>query len=113
MLRLSLKRGGVDNYYRRDKARHVVEFGSNLKYAPSIIENTDPYQIRPKRKKFLWFALGPTKADVVYTKKVTHPGGRKITGKGGNALLPRVAQEVERTAPGILETIIRKVDMFS
>jgi len=112
MLRMSLKRGGTKNYYRRDESRHTVEFGTNLKYAPSILENTDPYTIRPKRKKFLWFALGPKSSDIVYTKKVTHPGGKAITGKGGDATLPRVAKATERNAPSVLDMLLRNKELF-
>lgn len=112
MLRLSLGIGKPGNIYKRDTAKHKVEFGSNLKYAPSIIENTGPYKIRPKNKKVLWFAVGPTPNDIVYAKEVTHPGGRAITGNGGDALLPRTAKEVERTAPTILQQVINKIDFF-
>jgi len=128
-LRLSLQRGKTGSIFNYDKAGLSITFGSDLKYAASIIDDTDPYKtgpIYPRNKKALMFPRqkkGGSKpvaklypaGDIFVTRgptNPTHPGGKKITGKGGKALLPRVAEHVEKEAPIILSQILRKTGLI-
>jgi len=90
-LRMSLSRGGADNIYQHDKSQYQITYGSKVKYAFANVGDTDPFVIRPKRKKFLYFAVSSTQA--VFRKWVIHPGGKALTGKGDKGLLTWVAEE--------------------
>jgi hypothetical protein len=94
----SLSRGGVGNIWEEKKFE--ITYGSNVKYAPAIIGDTDPFDIRPRKAKALIFAVGPNpKTDIIFAKKVTHPGGKKLTGDGNNyGLLTRVGKVIESNA---------------
>lgn len=128
-LKLSLQRGKQGSIFNHDKAGLKIEFGSDLKYAPSIIDDTGPHKtgpIYPRTKKALMFVRkksGGSKpiaklfpaGDIFVTRgptNPTHPGGKKITGKGGKALLHRVADHVEEQAPVILSQVLRKVGLI-
>ena len=116
-LRLSLNRGANDNIYKQDKQNLTLEIGSKIPYANSIIGDTDPYTIKAK-KKYLMFATGPRpypypKGDIQFRKKVTHPGGKKVTGEGtGKGLLSRVADVIENGGQKVLDNVFKRRGIF-
>lgn len=76
--------GGPNGIWKHNDAEISQTIGSNVKYADSIISQDgkhsgESYEIRPKRKKYLVFPVGPNpKTDVVRTKLVIHPGAKEI-----------------------------------
>lgn len=116
-LRLSLNRGANDNIYKQDKQNLTLEIGTKIPYANSIIGDTDPYTIKAK-KKYLMFATGPKpypypKGNIQFRKKVTHPGGKKITGEGtGKGLLSRVAGAIEKNGEKVLGNVFKRRGIY-
>jgi len=108
-LAASLSRGGPNNIW--EESKYQIIFGSNVKYAASIIGDTDPYVIKPKTKRFLIFAVGPNpKTDIRFAKQVTHPGGKALTGDGKNmGLLSRVAMVIEKNSQVYLDAGAKEV----
>lgn len=94
--------GQLRNSIIREVHGDTATVGSPLKYAPFILGDTPPFPIRPVKKKFLMFAT-PGK-QVVFSKGVTHPGGKKLTG-GSFTLAARYA---EKKAPIVAKEIMRK-----
>lgn len=88
VLRLGLKgesllkqKTPVDTGRLRSSVSHAVDtdamgvrIGSNVKYAPFVIGDTPPFIIRPKVAKALRFEVD---GQVVFAKRVKHPGGNK------------------------------------
>lgn len=78
------KSGQLRSSIKREVTSEQARVGSKLKYAPAILGDTDPFPIRPVRKKTLFFAVSST--EVHYRGKkahnyiVIHPGGKKLTG---------------------------------
>jgi hypothetical protein len=102
MLQKSLNFGGQNNIYEIDPRQPKITYGSKLPYAESIFGDTPPYVIRPRSKKFLYFAVSSTTALLV--KSVTHPGGIKTTGGGtGKGGFGRIADALERQAAEFLD----------
>lgn len=104
-LKQSMKLGSSENVSELNERSLTATFGTNVPYAPSIVENTNAYLIRPKGK-FLFFAVTPRLA--VLKKQVKHPGGKAVTGKGGDAMFPRIAKEIAEEAPKALFDIMNK-----
>jgi len=108
--------GGADGIWKHDHLSYDHEVGSNVVYAEAIISQDGkhsggPYEIRPKCKKYLVFAVGPNlKTDVVRTKKVTHPGAKEIASrKTGRsvALLTQAKELVEKNGEGYVDNAIK------
>lgn len=95
-LRASLNRGANGNIFKFDKNKHVITYGSNLPYADSILGDTEPYDIKPRLARYLYFAISSKLA--ILTKKVTHPGGIKLTGRGGKGGFSLTAMQIEKNA---------------
>lgn len=110
VLKASFGRYTADNIYKEDANKLEITLGSKLKYADAIVGNTRPYTIRPKNKKYLYFAVSMTTA--LLKKKVTHPGGLKLTGSGGRSALDLVAADVMKRSDGVLQQIIQFNEAF-
>ncbi len=107
--------GGVDAIWKHNDIEMSHTIGSNVKYADAIISQDGkhsggPYEIRPKRKKFLVFPIGPN--TVVRTTKVTHPGAKEIarrkTGKS-IAIMTQGKDYVEERADKYVGNAVKRV----
>lgn len=110
-LRPSFNRGGADNVYTHNTGKMELEYGSRVKYAPSIVGDTQPYLIQPKKKKFLYFAVSANLALMV--KRVTHPGGIKTTGAGQSiGLLSRIAKVIMGNSQKYVDGVSQGKELF-
>jgi hypothetical protein len=110
--------GGPNSIWKHDSTEISQTIGSNVAYADAIISQDGkhsggPYQIRPKRKKYLVFPVGPNpKTDVVRTKLVTHPGAKEIarrkTGKSV-AIMTQAKDMVEANGEKYVENAVKYV----
>lgn len=112
-LRMSWGRGAQYNFFQWNRSKMMITMMSMLPYASLIVEQTPPLVIKPKTKKRLFFAVGKRpfpapKGDIIFAKQVTHPGGIKTTGKGGKALLPRVAEVLESKGMTVFLNVLRR-----
>ena len=87
-LRASIRHRVADDY---------VEIGTDVKYAPFVLGNVPPFEIRPRRARALRFRIGKR---VIFAKRVRHPGGQGI--------LRQVATELERDYPQVVREVLRK-----
>lgn len=99
----SLK-GGPNGIWKQNPGEISTTIGSDLPYAESALSQDGkhsggPYDITPKKGKYLVFAIGPNpKTDIVRMEMVTHPGakeiGRRKTGKNV-AIMTQAKERVE------------------
>jgi len=87
-LRASIRHGVASNY---------VEIGTDVKYAPFVLGDVPPFEIRPRRARALRFRIGKR---IIFAKRVQHPGGQGI--------LRQVATELEREYPQVVREVLRR-----
>lgn len=87
-----------------------MHIGTNVTYAPFILQDTGPYKIRVKHKKALaWVTRGhvrPASATgwkgarqrgwARYAKQVTHPGGKPVLKDTLDYLEPKIPKTVQQ-----------------